>query len=328
MYLDFQETYTSFKISYELYRGIIKEMNISFAKLGHEECEKCEAFLLHDQSHTKDNAEANTDCLSCCQWLKHIKKAEVTRIEYRADKEKNDDDTIYYSTDMQKVIMLPRIDMFKQVIFTPRIIAFNQTFAPLGNFTINNKVVAILWHEGISGRKKEDLISAYNQFLTTYARDKKNIIIWADNCSGQNKNWSLLSYLLYIINSEDIAAERITIKYFESGHTFMSADSFHHLVEKGLRENPKIYDFQDFSNIVQNSTKNNSVIAKEMNFKDFKHWPNFTTNYQIQKLNKNRPLLKDIVLIQARRGNKTLFFKECFEENSFKELSILSSIIS
>ncbi|KAF9417607.1 hypothetical protein HW555_005314 [Spodoptera exigua] len=34
--------------------------------------------------------------------------------------------------DLQKVIMLPRIDMFKAAIFCPRIIAFNESFVPLG----------------------------------------------------------------------------------------------------------------------------------------------------------------------------------------------------
>lgn len=56
------------------------------------------------------------------------------------------------------------------------------------------------------------------------------------------------------LHSCEIAAETITIKYFEAGHTFMSADSFHHLVEKELKRNPKCYDFQDFVNVVNNST--------------------------------------------------------------------------
>lgn len=325
MFQDFKETHSNITISYEYYRSVIKYMNISFAKLGHEECEKCEAFLLHDVTHSKENAAANNDCLTCCQWLQHIRKAEISREEYRSDKHKSYDETIiHYSTDMQKVIMLPRLEMFKQVLFTPRIIAFNQSFVPLGNISIKNKAVAVLWNEAISGRKKEDLISAYYAFLTNYARDKKHIFIWADNCSGQNKNWSLLSFLIYIINSDHIAAETITIKYFEVGHTFMSADSFHHLVEKGLKETPKVYDFQDFENVVQNSTKNNGVSVKTMKFSDFKHWPNFATNYHIQKLNKNRPLLKDIVLIEGRRGSRNLFYKSCFKELEYQELHVIS----
>ncbi|CAH1106750.1 unnamed protein product [Psylliodes chrysocephalus] len=161
-----------------------------------KECEKCEAFLLHGNGHTKQNADQNTDCDKCLQWLEHIKKAEMSRKEYRSDKKKIDDDeSLYYSTDMQKK-------------------------------------------------------------------------------------------------------------------------------EKSMKENPKIYDFQDFSDAVQNSTK--SSYAKEMNFSDFKHWPILTTNYQLQKLNQNRPLLKDIAVLEARRGSKCLYFKTSSEDDDYQELNMLS----
>lgn len=39
--------------SYEKYRVVAKQMNISIVKLGHEECESCETFSLHNPIHTK-----------------------------------------------------------------------------------------------------------------------------------------------------------------------------------------------------------------------------------------------------------------------------------
>ena len=59
----------------------------------------------------------------------------------------------------------------------------------------------------------------------------KHIIIWMDNCGPQNKNWTLYTALTAAVNSKDHPyLESITLKYFEVGHTFMSADSFHHQV--------------------------------------------------------------------------------------------------
>lgn len=47
MYSDFQkEQRDSIKCSYDLFRTVIAEMNISFVKLGHEECERCTKFKL------------------------------------------------------------------------------------------------------------------------------------------------------------------------------------------------------------------------------------------------------------------------------------------
>ena len=38
------------------------------------------------------------------------------------------------------------------------------------------------------------------------------------------------------LNSENSSVKNIILKYYNPGHTFMSADSFHHQVEQGLRQ--------------------------------------------------------------------------------------------
>ena len=49
MYRDFVEGHTDFSIKYNTYRKHVRKMNISFAKLGEEECEQC----LQQTSHRK-----------------------------------------------------------------------------------------------------------------------------------------------------------------------------------------------------------------------------------------------------------------------------------
>ena len=39
----------------------------------------------------------------------------------------------------------------------------------------------------------------------------------------------------------------LVLKYFEKGHTFMSADSYHHSVESAM-EKMRVYDFSEFVN--------------------------------------------------------------------------------
>ena len=131
-----------------------------------------------------------------------------------------------YSADLQKVSMIPRMESFKSVVFTHHIIALNESFVPVGTKS-SCLPVAVLWHERIAGRKKEDITSAFHSFFL-HRRDQKLITLWLDNCSGQNKNWALFSCLLYIISSPETITDVIRLKYFEPGHTFMSADSFHH----------------------------------------------------------------------------------------------------
>lgn len=77
-----------------------------------------------------------------------------------------------------------------------------------------------------------------------------------------------MSFLVYIVNSSDICVQEIIFNYFEAGHTFMSADSFHHQVELSLKHQKKSYDFEDFTNAVGAANKGN-VHLKKMSYSDF-----------------------------------------------------------
>lgn len=157
-------------------------------------------------------------------WRIRVTQSQIHRSEkivWRSAKAKHWNN---YSGDLEKVIMLPRLDMFKQAIFTSRLSAYNDTFAPLGGMTnspMSSKPVAVLWHEGISGRCKEDIISAFYKFFLL-KRDLEECVMWLDNCGSQNKNWALFTFLVYIINSDLIKMYKIQFNYFERGHTFMS----------------------------------------------------------------------------------------------------------
>lgn len=55
MYKDFCTSYPDAKVSYTYYQKV-KSMNISFVKLGEEECERCDLHKHHlEESHQKFN---------------------------------------------------------------------------------------------------------------------------------------------------------------------------------------------------------------------------------------------------------------------------------
>lgn len=59
------------------------------------------------------------------------------------------------------------------------------------------------------------------------------------------------------------------MKYFEAGHTFISANSFHDLVEKSMKhiKQSKIFDFNDFKEAtVKASCKNVKEIVMDLDF--------------------------------------------------------------
>lgn len=303
--------------SYDYYRKVVDKLNISFTKLGHEKCEQCEKYQQHIHILRSDN----TSCEECVEYSKHKKFYEQARIHYNADKLISDDPrNVIVSVDQQKVVMIPRMEQFKEVLFTKRVCVFNETFAPIGG-SLTLPVFACLWHEGIAGRKKEDLISCYRSFLLYY-RNATTITLWCDNCTSQNKCWALFSFMVYIINSNEIAAESITMKFLERGHTFMSADSFHHQVELAMKhyEKANVCDFDDFVKCVQ-SANSQRVVCKELSFADFADWSDWTST---SKLNNAvpRPYIKDISKIKFIRGKKTMLYANSFD-NDWTELDFI-----
>ncbi|CAG5045043.1 unnamed protein product [Parnassius apollo] len=319
MHADFIEKQPGFKISYDFYRKVVKSLNISFTQLGHEECEICEAHKIHCKSENHDKDSIFDDCVKCLDYRNHKSRALKARKLYLKHKEEkeNEPNHIYYSTDLEKVIMLPRLETFKEVVFCQRLVAFNQTFAPIGKS--NTNPYAVLWHEAITGRKQEDIISAFNVFLMQ-SRDYNFIDLWLDNCAAQNKNWLLYFYLVHIINSSEISAKQVNLNYFESGHTFMSCDHFHHQVELSMKRKKKLHDFQDFIEAVS-AANTAKVTVKEMKTSDFINVIDYTSPRRIQTSNP-RAYMRNMVQVIFKRGSFNLFYKTDFD-GEVNELTFL-----
>lgn len=217
----------------------------------------------------------------------------------------NIDQTLFFF----KVIMLPRCEMYKEIIFTPRIICFNESFVPLGKQSPSNKPVAAVWHEGVAGRSKSDIISTFYNFFLLH-RDAREITIWLDNCAAQNKNWALYCFFVYLINSSEVNLNFLKVKYLQTGHTFMSADSFHHQVEKSLKQAGKVLDFDDFKFCVKKSN-NSRVEVIEMNLHNFYDFKDYSSRFKMNKINP-KPYLANFVEVDFRRGSKNLSYRTKF----------------
>ena len=105
-------------------------------------------------------------------------------------------------------------------------------------------------------------------------------------------------------------------KYFEPGHTFMSADNFHHQVERRMRQKKNVEDFQDFVDVV--SSCGQSLVMKYYHFFDFPKGVS-QANYIREK-----PKLEQVVqVIKFERGSIKMFWKESHKSESFKSSKFL-----
>ena len=154
-----------------------------------------------------------------------------------------------------------------------------------------------------------------NQHRNTEHQDTKDFIFWYDNCFAQNKNWYLYTSLLNEVNSEGGYASSVTLKYFEQGHTFMSADNFHHQVEQRMRQKKNVEDFQDFVDVV--SSCGQSLVMKCNDFFDF------PKGVSQASYTREKPKPEQVQVIKFERGSMKMFWNESHKSESFKSSKFL-----
>lgn len=214
--------------------------------------------------------------------------------------------------------MLPRLDTLQRVIFTRRLIVFNETFAELGP---KGKVYACLWHNGISGRKSDDMLSAFHHFYVECGHYTSHTTI-LDNCSSQNKHWNLFAHLTLLINSNLITTETIVLKYLVKGHTFMAADSFHGSVERKMVEVQNLYNFEDFIECVQKS-RNDTPTIYNLGYIDF-FKPTIPVNKTVISKQNPKPLLGNFSHVKFSRGLFELEVSSEIDGSNAKKIQIFS----
>ena len=121
--------------------------------------------------------------------------------------------------------------------------------------------------------------------------------------------------LVKAVNNINFTIKQITIKYLETGHTAMSANSDHQLINRQLKALPKIQDFNDFIVIVKRA----GLSTFEMKNEHFMKFCDEISKHKLKKLGNERPFLKDVTVVEVRRGSENLFIKKCFLDESFCE---------
>ncbi|ESO96672.1 hypothetical protein LOTGIDRAFT_174750 [Lottia gigantea] len=203
---------------------------------------------------------------------------EKARRAYQADaSDKCPDNTKIFAADMQLVILLPRLTT-KEYLF------------------VRKDDYVILWHEAIAGRLGINVASAYIKCINLSAKD--NVVLWADNFTGQNKNWTLFTSLVMCVNQE-WGPRIVTLKYLERGHTFMRAD-VNGTIENKMRKAAEILNFQDFVDLCDKASKHTRPVVLHCN--DF-HC--FQDDHRTrQKKNVQLPLIGTIVEVELRKGSR------------------------
>ena len=92
-----------------------------------------------------------------------------------------------------------------------------------------NDVVCYCWSEIEGGRGSNEIGTCLFKWLCQLPLSVKEVSLYPDKCSDQNKNLNVVTLLMYAVQKTQL--EIITHNFLESGHSYMECDSMHSAIE-------------------------------------------------------------------------------------------------
>lgn len=87
-----------------------------------------------------------------------------------------------------------------------------------------------VWNEGEASRGVNEIGTCIYNFLKLHEDDKNPVILYSDNCSGQNKNKYITSLLMNAVI--ELQLPSIILNCLIVGHSQNEGDAMHSLIEK------------------------------------------------------------------------------------------------
>lgn len=162
------------------------------------------------------------------------------------DKERsqNDDTFLSVTADLQSVLQIPSGDV-GELYYTRKLCVYNFT---IYEAKPPNKGFCFMWNEINGKRGSSEIATCLSKWIQTLPDSIKEVSVFSDTCSGQNRNQFIAAFLLHLIQTSHL--EVIEQKFLESGHTMMEVDSMHSAIECE-RKRTSIFSMNDWKNVAK-----------------------------------------------------------------------------
>ncbi len=164
------------------------------------------------------------------------------------------------------------------------------------------------------------VISLLDHFFSNHGFGEKTVHLTADNCVAQNKNNTMLQYLMYRVLMG--LHNKIELSFLVVGHTKFSPDGFFGLIRRAYRR-AKVYTYKDLAQLIEKSTPNshnlcqryiiNGPESSRIIYRDWAGWlskyfkpiPGITSyrHFQMSSTNRGIVLVKETVDGEEREIN-------------------------
>lgn len=232
MFMLYKDKYPNSKASYNLYlKTFNNSFNIAFGYPRCDTCSTCDAFIVKlkdieaQLNSTADEAGKNTLTLAKKK-IKvdhdlHKRRAETFYERKRTSREaaKTKPTNFAFAMDFAKNLPSPNIQT-NDVYYKRQ----------LSLYSFNIHVLATkdsyfyCYDETVARKGADEVVSILDNFISTYVpMEVKDLQIFCDSCAGQNKNYTVLRFLHYIVVSKQ-RFNSVQLTFPIRGHSYMECD--------------------------------------------------------------------------------------------------------
>lgn len=249
------------------YRNVFcKEFNIGFKLPKTDTCKTCD--FLNIQIKNAVSKGESADRLKTELELHH-RRAEALQnsLKYEIANAKQTRDTLVISFDLEQALPVPNLTVGP---------AFYLRKAWTYNLGIHDCIEDIgymyMWPENLAKRGSDEIASILYKHLKENRNEYKKLVVYSDNCTGQNKNWTVVCLWQQLIKEKifNIVEHRFLVV----GHTHLPSDRDFAIIEKYKRHHLKqVYTPDDWYQAVLKAKRNNPfkvIVLKQQDILSFK----------------------------------------------------------
>jgi len=124
------------------------------------------------------------------------------------------------------------------------------------NFTIyeaaSHNGYCYIWNETEGKRGANEIATCLLQYIKSLPDCAKELRTFSDTCAGQNRNQFLCAAMMHAVKKSKL--DFIDLKYMESGHSYLEANSMHSTIDK-CKRHQKIYNTREWEVVISAARK-------------------------------------------------------------------------
>lgn len=289
----FKEQYPDDKLSYGFYWNYFKlKFSLRFGRPAKDCCGQCEALCAKIKNSSLSESVRKA---AVAEWVVHKLRSQQFYKAMQNMKKicQTNPKVAALSLDFMANVSLPCIPV--QELYYLRQLTAN-TF---GIHDIRTEKMVCYPYSEFDGRKGPNEVCTFlYDYFKKYVDDGVEILfLFADNCGGQNKNHTLLRFVMALVELNWF--DEVTINFPIRGHSYMPCDRDFGLIKRKMKRKERIYTLEQYKSIIKKSSKVPDKFTLEKveakNIIDFKGW--WADFYKKQCVSKNSTVPKTKFLI-------------------------------